>query len=73
LVTVTVYEIAAPGVADAAPSDFVTAKSACALSESVSVDESLPGTGSVVPAGTAADAVFVSEPVAEGLMVPETV
>ena len=72
LVTVTVYEMPEPGTSVADPSVFVTARSAWAPSVSVSVAELLPGVGSVVPPGTAALAVFTSEPVAEAETVPDT-
>jgi hypothetical protein len=61
---VTVYVTLPPGVADVTPSVFVTARSACALSVSVSVAELLPGVGSVTPAGALTVAVFDRVPVA---------
>ncbi len=62
-----------PGTALAEPSVFVTARSDCGASVSVSVALLLPASGSVVPAGTAADAVFASVPEAPGETVPEIV
>jgi hypothetical protein len=71
--TVTVYEIGLPGTADTAPSDFVTAKSLERTTVSVSVAELFPALGSVVPAGTAAEAVFAKLPLAPADSVPDTV
>jgi len=72
-VTVTVYVIGAPGVAVVAPSVLVIARSACALSVSVSVAELFPGVGSVTPPGAVTVAVLVTAPVAEPEIVPLTV
>ena len=54
------------------PSVFVTARSACGVTVSVSVALSLAGTGSSQPAGTVAVPVLVSEPLAELERVPAT-
>ena len=72
-VTCTVYVTGWPGAVAATPSVFVTARSACGASVSVSVALLLPATGSVQPAGTEALAVFESDPVAAGDSVPATV
>ena len=68
--TVTVYDTAVPGVSVPAPSVFVTARSLSGASRSVSVALSFPGTGSLTPTGTAALAVFDSDPVADGDTTP---
>jgi hypothetical protein len=54
-------------------SDLVIARSAEVATVSVSVAELLPPVGSVVPTGTATDAVFERVPVAEDATVPVTV
>src|SRR5437868_5888539 len=56
LLTTTRYVNPTPGVYVAAPSDFVTLKSACGALVSVSVAELFGGLVSVTPAGAAADA-----------------
>src|SRR5262245_6137566 len=55
---VIVYVTLPPATAEVTPSVFVTAKSACGSSVSVSVAELLPGVGSVTPAGALTVAVF---------------
>jgi hypothetical protein len=66
LLATTVYVVEPPGVSVAAPSVLVTARSACGVSVSVSVNELFVGTGSVTPPVTVA--VFESEPIAAGEM-----
>src|SRR5262245_47453861 len=61
-----------PAVAMAGP-DFATTRSAAATTVVVSEPVSLPGTASLVPAGGATVAVFVSVPVASGDTVPVAV
>src|SRR3954447_24235049 len=56
---VMVYVTEPPGVAVVTPSVFVTARSACAVSVSVSVAELLPGVGSVTPPGAVTVAVLL--------------
>ena len=63
----------APGTAVALPSVFVTTRSGLGDSVSESVALSLPGMGSVQPAGTVAVAVLANVPVAPGATVPATV
>src|SRR5262245_52530313 len=55
---VIVYVTLPPATAEVTPSVFVTAKSACGSSVSVSVVELLPGAGSVTPPGALTVAVF---------------
>jgi len=64
LLAVIVYVTDPPGVALVTPSVTVIARSALALSVSVSVAELLPGVGSVTPAGAAIVAVLLKAPVA---------
>ena len=63
-----VYVVEPPGTAAVRPSVFVTETSAERASVSVSVAESLPGVGSVVPEGTATVTVFANVPVAAAEM-----
>src|SRR5438094_639741 len=58
LATVIVYAIGLPAVYVALPSVLVTLRSDTGAGVSVSVALLLPPTGSVVPPGTAAEAVF---------------
>jgi len=51
----------------------VIARSALALSASLSVAELLPGVGSVTPAGAATVAVLLSDPVAAAEMAHDAV
>ena len=64
LLAVIVYVTEPPDVAVVTPSFTVIAKSALALSVSVSVAELLPGVGSVTPAGAVTVAVLLNVPVA---------
>ena len=66
LATVIVYETVLPATTDVRPSVFVIDRSARGRRASVSVSELLPGTGSVIVAGTPADAVLASRPRAAG-------
>ena len=63
-----VYVTDVPATSVDEPSVFVTETSAEPVSVSVSVAESLPGVGSVVPEGTATVTVFANVPVALGEM-----
>ena len=62
--TMTVYDVAVPGVALVRPSVLVMLRSPDAFNVSVSVAELLAGTGSVAPLGRATVAVLANEPVA---------
>ena len=62
-----------PGTSLAAPSVLVIDRSACGVSVSVSVALLFPGVGSVTPAGSVTVAVLDRFPVAEALMVADTV
>jgi hypothetical protein len=66
LVATIVYVTGVPGTDVAAPSVFVTDRSAVGTSVSVSVAESLPATGSVTPTGAVTVAVLTRLPVASG-------
>jgi hypothetical protein len=67
-----VYVTAPPGVACDCPSDFVTRRSACGVSASVSVAALFPAAGSVTPPGALTVSVLVRLPVADASTVPVT-
>ena len=62
-----------PGVYDGTPSVLVMERSATPTGVSVSVEELLPGSGSVVPPGAVTATVFARFPVAPGLSVAASV
>lgn len=62
LVTRTVYTVELPDVTLVTPSVFVTAKSETGVTVSVSVAESFPAVGSLVPEGAAIVAVLLTLP-----------
>ena len=70
--TEIVYVTAVPGVAVAEKSVLVIARSATGFRVSVSVAELLPGTVSMTPAGTVAEAVLADVPTADAATVAVT-